>query len=123
LASTFLARAKSLFGKSSPSAEPAKPAAPVKKKATYHAVSIAPGPKCCAAANVARGKRFLSREAPKLPLAGCDRADCTCRYEHHEDRRKGMRRARDIGVAIDGWIDTDKRSGEKRGRRKTDQRK
>jgi hypothetical protein len=69
-----------------------------------------------------RGQRFLSREAPQLPLKACDREDCTCRYEHHQDRRKGFRRARDMGVSVDGWVETDKRAEVKRGRRKEDHR-
>ena len=122
MSATFFARAKGIFGGSTPAAEPAKTAAVVKKPASHHAVSIAPGPRCCAGARELRGQRFLSREAPMLPLASCDRTDCTCRYEHHQDRRKGARRARDMGVAVDGWVETDKRTGQQRGRRKSDQR-
>jgi hypothetical protein len=122
VSATFFARAKGIFGGSTPAAEPAKPPAAVKKPAAHHAVSIAPGTRCCAEARELHGQRFLSREAPKLPLASCDRTDCTCRYEHHQDRRKGARRARDMGVAVDGWVETDKRTEPQRGRRKGDQR-
>ena len=122
MSATFFARAKGIFGGAAPAAETAKPATPARKTAAHHAVSIAPGPRCCAGARELRGQRFLSREAPMLPLASCDRTDCTCRYEHHQDRRKGARRARDMGVAVDGWIEKDNRLGEKRGRRKSDQR-
>lgn len=119
MAATLFARAKGLLGLPRPDAEPAKPAAPARKPVNrFHAVSIAPGPRCCGAARELRGQRFLSSDAPALPLAGCDRKDCTCRYEHYQDRRKGLRRARDMGVAIDGWVETDKRGGQKRGRRK-----
>jgi hypothetical protein len=104
-----------------PSAEPAKPVAAV-KVASHHAVSIATGPRCCAPARQLRDQRFLSRDAPKLPLKECDRADCTCRYEHHQDRRASLRRARDMGVSIDGWVETDKRGKKVRGRRKADHR-
>jgi hypothetical protein len=61
----------------------------------YHAVSIASPPKSCAAALEFKGKRFLSTEAPKLPLKGCMAATCTCRYAHHDDRRAGPRRSSD----------------------------
>jgi hypothetical protein len=64
--------------------------------------------------------RYLSREAPPLPLKDCTSPECTCRYEHHEDRRKGPRRARELGVSIDGYGDSERRSGGRRGRRKTD---
>lgn len=53
----------------------------------WHAVGIQPGPKRCEAALQLLGDRFLSREAPKLPLAACDEAQCSCRYRHHDDRR------------------------------------
>ena len=94
----------------------------VKKISTpYHAVSVVPGPVCCSAAKEMEGRRFLSREAPVLPLKKCDRASCQCRYEHHEDRRKGPRRARDFGVSIAAWdTDDDRRQKGKRGRRKDD---
>lgn len=121
MAATLFARAKGLLGLPTEPSEQAKPAAPAKKPVNrYHAVSIAPGPRCCGAARELREVRFLSSEAPQLPLVACDRTECTCRYEHYQDRRKGLRRARDMGVAIDGWIETDKRGGQKRGRRKED---
>jgi hypothetical protein len=66
------------------------------------------------------GQRFLSREAPRLPLRDCDRPDCSCRYEHHEDRRRGPRRAREMGVAIDGYEGEEQREKLRRGRRKGD---
>jgi hypothetical protein len=127
MAATFLTRAKGLFGLPETSATvAAKPAvAPnvAKKPSTaFHAVSVAPGSRCCGAAKEIEGKRFLSSKAPVLPLKDCTRPECTCRYVHHQDRRFGPRRAREMGVAIDGWIEEDKRAEQKRGRRKTDQR-
>jgi hypothetical protein len=109
--------AKSLFGRSGPEAKPAS----VKKAINpFHAVSIAPGLRACAAARALRDRRFLSREAPILPLKACDSTECTCRYEHHDDRRKGHRRARDLGVSIDGYEGDERRVKPKRGRRKAD---
>jgi hypothetical protein len=61
----------------------------------YHAVSIVVGPKACAVAQSCAGIRFLSREAPRLPLRDCDCADCRCRYAHHDDRRIRTRRIAD----------------------------
>jgi len=58
----------------------------------YHAVSIEPGPRCCAEARAQDGKRFLSTAAPMLPLEGCTNAGCKCRYQHHEDRRSKAER-------------------------------
>jgi len=63
----------------------------------YHAVSIRPGLESCTVAQKRADERFLSAEAPPLPLARCDKNKCTCRYQHHEDRRSGSRRASDYG--------------------------
>jgi hypothetical protein len=66
----------------------------------WHAVSIVPGPRCCQAAAALAGTRFLSHgvpahEAPpRLPIAGCEAQNCTCRYQHHVDRRHSPSRAR-----------------------------
>ncbi len=61
----------------------------------YHAVSIAAGPRACEAAKAHAGHRYLSREAPTLPVPGCTCLDCQCRYDHHEDRRAQPRRIAD----------------------------
>lgn len=58
----------------------------------YHAVSIKPGLKCCEAARQFGQHRFLSKKAPRLPLPGCEAAECTCRYTHFADRRTGVDR-------------------------------
>ena len=114
-----LKRAKELLR---PSAAPAelKPAEPKRPQRPWHAVSIVAGPQPCAAAAGLTRKRFLSREAPPLPLKGCNQEYCTCRYDHHDDRRKGPRRASEMGVSVDGYDGRDKRGGPKRGRRKSD---
>jgi len=83
----------------------------------YHAVSIEPGARACAAANDARGKRFLSSAAPMLPLRECTRATCQCRYVHHNDRR--VLRDRRVNFANPhAHLKTDRRDGS--GRRITD---
>lgn len=85
----------------------------------YHAVSVAPGSDCCAVARDLLGRRFLSKEAPSLPLSGCTAERCTCRYQHHADRRSGGdRRIRDawnVGVVSGG-----RERRVSRGRRVTD---
>lgn len=114
---TLITRALGLFSREEPKQTSAKPMPkPVQK---FHAVSIEPGRNCCHAARQLQGKRFLSQEAPALPLKMCSNDECTCHYAHHADRRVGPRRARDMGVAIDGWLEEDHRTGG-RGRRKTD---
>ncbi len=117
LVNDLFKRAKAFFGHSEPEAKPEPAKKPVKP---WHAVSIAPGINACAAANELRDHRFLSREAPPLPLKKCDQAACTCRYEHYGDRRKGPRRASEIGVTIDGYIAQERRAPIKRDRRKRD---
>jgi hypothetical protein len=119
VAATLFNKARGLFGLQKPAAT-AEPT-PVKKKiAAHHAVSVVTGPRCCAEAKALRGQKFLSRQAPALPLKDCNRDDCTCRYEHYEDRRATPRRARDMGVAVDGWVEEDRRGSVKRGRRTVD---
>jgi hypothetical protein len=41
----------------------------------------------CEAAREFEGIRFLSSEAPMLPLDRCTQSTCQCRYVHHDDRR------------------------------------
>jgi hypothetical protein len=59
----------------------------------WHAVAIRPMGSSCAAAQVCRTARYLSREAPRLPLADCTKPDtCACVYKHLADRRGPPRR-------------------------------
>jgi hypothetical protein len=53
----------------------------------YHAVSIEPGMRACDAVRKLENRRFLSSNAPMLPLKGCGSPTCQCRYVHHDDRR------------------------------------
>lgn len=55
----------------------------------FHAVSIRFGANPCSKARQLHGQRFLSAAAPRLPVDGCDAADCDCRFVHHADRRAG----------------------------------
>src|SRR5258706_8214907 len=65
----------------------------------WHAVSIVGKPGHCQAAEALRRKRFLSAEAPPLPLAECSSpGGCKCTYVHHSDRRVSVRRAADRGM-------------------------
>lgn len=57
----------------------------------YHAVSIHPADAHCSPVETIKLKRFLSEEAPGLPLPGCNSENCHCRYVHHADRRTGTR--------------------------------
>ncbi len=58
----------------------------------YHCVEIHGGRDACEAARKLGKTRFLSREAPVLPLQGCNAPHCTCSYAHFDDRREHDRR-------------------------------
>jgi hypothetical protein len=67
-----------------------------------------------------RNARYLSRDAPRLPLPTCPHPEkCQCSFRHYEDRRGGPRRNADIGAGGDKPV-TEKRKS--RGRRARDQR-
>jgi len=99
--------------KSSPSEEPVKR----KSRHRWHAVTLITSGHPCAAVQACKGKRFLSSEAPRLPLPECDAPRCECRYRHYEDRRNGPRRAEESGAPA-GRATQNRR--EKRGRRSVD---
>jgi hypothetical protein len=81
----------------------AEPSAPVKVRRgniqPWHAVVIAAPASACAAAQACKGKRYLSRDAPRLPLAECDTHQCDCKYRHFADRRGPPRRHDEKGAA------------------------
>lgn len=85
----------------------------------YHAVSIVPGVTCCRAARELRSRRYLSREAPMLPLAGCTASPCQCSYKHFDDRRMKGRRASDRIGRSASWSGAERRRLV--GRRETDE--
>ncbi len=58
----------------------------------YHCVAIAFRKDACRAARGLNRQRMLSREAPLLPLPGCDAKVCRCKYVHYDDRREDDRR-------------------------------
>jgi hypothetical protein len=54
----------------------------------FAAVSIRPCAESpCAAVVQMHHQRYLALRAPALPVAGCDRKTCGCRYIRHADRR------------------------------------
>lgn len=84
----------------------------------YHAVSVRPGRYACGAVLQLQGVRFLSSDAPRLPLTGCNAKSCNCRYQHHEDRRETDRRQNDVWGSGPAWMGPERRRA--RGRRSTD---
>ena len=63
-----------------------------RKFTPHRCVSIRYGTKACQAVKRLEGKRFLSAEAPSLPLLDCEVEHCRCRYVDFGDRRQGGRR-------------------------------
>ena len=83
----------------------------------WHAVSVVTGRWGCEAAQALRHARFLSADAPQLPLAQCaSRESCSCSYKHHRDRRGQPRRHDEIlGIRRAGHLANERRI--ERGRR------
>src|ERR1700735_1405426 len=77
--------------------EPGAKAAKREPRKRRHAGTTLPGAPHCQPAEAAKGRRFLSTEAPILPLRECDAAACTCKYRHYEDRRGAPRRSEEDG--------------------------
>ena len=69
---------------------------PVPSKQHYHCVCVEPPGDgvCCTRCEELRGRRFLVKSAPPLPIPGCTAETCTCRYVHYADRRAGATRRR-----------------------------
>ena len=86
----------------------------------FQAISIYRGVTCCEMARKFSEHRFLVRDAPPLPLAGCTmRKTCHCKYVKHRDRRAEPRRLIDFGVAA-RLFDGRERRARKAGRRSND---
>jgi hypothetical protein len=84
----------------------------------WHAVAIVPGTRACPAARAAGHARYLSAEAPRLPLPDCGAHSCTCHYRHFQDRRRTLRRAADVAASRVNWAGRERRAAP--GRRCTD---
>jgi hypothetical protein len=86
----------------------------------FHAVEIQCSGNACDAARAATGVRYLSSEAPILPLERCDRRrDCQCRYRHFTDRRGALRRTADGGLPTNAAVEHTERR-QRHGRRLED---
>lgn len=98
----------------------ARHTAPGRAPNSWHAVAIKPKGECCEAVQARRSARFLSSEAPRLPLPECNTADtCTCVYKHHADRRAHPRRQDEKdGLRRSGKVEQERRLT--RDRRQTD---
>jgi hypothetical protein len=100
------------YEKDSAKIKTAKPKRPVKRAAgtrnpanepsEFHAVTINCNDSACDAAKALLGKRFLSDEAPRLPLDECTAPICDCRFKHHADRRNPKNRRNQFSAGIGG---------------------
>jgi hypothetical protein len=89
--SNLMARLRGAPKPPPPASQPLRP---------FQAVSIFRGVVCCSMAKQFSEHRFLARDAPALPLAGCTMPErCECRYLKHKDRRAGERRLVDFSLA------------------------
>ena len=89
-----------------------------KTSTKYHAVSIQFPSNACDAAREIAGKRYLSNEAPSIPLPDCDGRACTCTFIHYDDRRTGKDRRSPFtpagfGSSTGSW-ETERREGRDR---------
>ena len=85
---------------------------------SYRAASLACDALACQAAKDMRGEKFLTGEAPHLPLRDCDRGQCNCHLAFHNDRRSSNKERRNLQPQSD--TDGDRRMSN--GRRRTDWR-
>jgi hypothetical protein len=84
----------------------------------FHGIAVEPGDKACEAVRRIAGQRYLSEDAPRVPLDECQCVqDCRCVYRHFPDRRTDVRRDMDMGLPHRP-VPGDKRAGV--GRRITD---
>jgi hypothetical protein len=90
-----------------------KPAAPL-----YAGVEIRVRDTACEAAVAMSGRRFLTNEAPALPLAGCTVPHCTCAFVKFSDRRTEDRRLEHSALSTSIFLANNRR--ERKGRREGD---
>ena len=96
--SFYMALFSGLFGAKTGANGTGRSATP-KQKPRYAGVEIIPQKgACCSAVRATAGQRFLTNEAPLMPLPNCDMAQCNCRYRQVPERRTDIRRDADVGI-------------------------
>jgi hypothetical protein len=85
---------------------------PARLPKRWHAVAIVAKSTSCQAARDLRATRFLSAEAPRLPLVQCTTPNaCPCAYKHHDDRRSESRREEEgSGLRTGGKVAVERRT-------------
>ncbi len=67
----------------------------------FHGIEVIPCDAACDAARKVAGHRYLSDEAPRLPMEACNNPQgCQCVYRHFRDRRTDVRRESDVGLPV-----------------------
>jgi hypothetical protein len=85
-------------------------------KNPYHCVAVEHGWHACNTAQRLGETRFLSKEAPPLPLPGCSLRPCQCRYKHFDDRRAEERRSPFMRGNIPATVGGDRRGPDRRSK-------
>jgi len=62
------------------------------QRSGYAAASIVPGICACRAVTIYTNRKILMKNAPALPVPGCDEQGCRCKYQRHSDRRNNQDR-------------------------------
>jgi hypothetical protein len=75
----------------------------------FASVEIRPGGGACEAARALKGKRFLSTQAPALPLSGCTATRCGCNFVKLSDRRTDDRRFGHHGLKAALFLNAERR--------------
>lgn len=65
----------------------------------FHAVAIHAPVSACPEVRMLTSKKYLAKEAPRLPLDNCTAPYCQCRYDHYDDRRDEENRREVIDLA------------------------
>lgn len=79
-------------------------------KPSYRCVRIEAGSVACQHVQVLLSKPILVDDAPRLPLLGCNVAQCNCKFIRFDDRRSGEdRRNSSAEAAANAKIYADKR--------------
>ena len=89
------------------------------QRKAWSCVSIVCTPRACAAIQAFTKQRWLSADAPRLPLPACDAQQCECHYQHFDDRRSKPRRHADRN-GLPRIYNAEERRSKGRGRRSTD---
>src|SRR5215217_1713643 len=93
---------------------PARP--PPKAGGRFGGVEIRTRSAACRAAHALEGTRFLSKNAPTLPLPDCTAAQCSCTFSKLTDRRTEGRRLEHGGLSASFFLATNRRARQDRRR-------